>query len=318
MSIYPSLEDMKATEMIHAQIGAMQQENHYPSAPVPTLNRGYPTNGSYGGHTASSAYPSLQDFMGLELTEDMIRANMPEYLNQPTNNQSAHYGTVAVPQAATMVPARTNAGVGIIAPISGSPAVIKSMVTHGVRHVTLTKDESKIGLRVRAMNTGVFVCLVIDGSPAAKSGLRFGDQILQIDGQDMAGLSVDKVHSIFKKKNVGQSFLLAVRDRPFERTVTLVRDSLGSIGFQFRDGKIVNIVKDSSAARNGLLTDHNLLEINGKNVIGMKDKEITKVIGSMEGNALTVTVMPTFLYTHMVKEMAGSLFGKMDHSTPDF
>ena len=47
--------------------------------------------------------------------------------------------------------------------------------------------------------------------------------------------------------------------RPYERSVTLVRDSSGQIGFQFKDGKIVNIVKDSSAARNGLLTEHNLL-----------------------------------------------------------
>jgi syntenin-1 len=102
--------------------------------------------------------------------------------------------------------------------------------------------------------------------------------------------------------------------RPFERSVTLVRDSLGHIGFQFRDGKIINIVKDSSAARNGLLTDHNLLEINGKNVIGLKDKEITKVIQGIEGTAMNVTIMPTFLFSHMVKEMNTSLFGKMDHS----
>ena len=63
------------------------------------------------------------------------------------------------------------------------------------------------------MNTGVFVCLVIDGSPAAKAGLRFGDQILQIDGVDMAGMSVNKVHTIFKGKNPGETTLLAVRDR---------------------------------------------------------------------------------------------------------
>jgi len=63
------------------------------------------------------------------------------------------------------------------------------------------------------MNTGVFVCLVMDGTPAARAGLRFGDQILQIDGVDMAGMSVDKVHTIFKKKNAGDTFDLAVRDR---------------------------------------------------------------------------------------------------------
>ena len=40
-----------------------------------------------------------------------------------------------------------------------------------------------------------------------------------------------------------------------------------NIGFQFKDGKITAIVKDSSAARNGLLTEHNLLEIEGINVV---------------------------------------------------
>jgi len=30
----------------------------------------------------AAAYPSLTDFMGLELTEEMIRLNMPEYLPQ--------------------------------------------------------------------------------------------------------------------------------------------------------------------------------------------------------------------------------------------
>lgn len=42
------------------------------------------------------------------------------------------------------------------------------------------------------------------------------------------------------------------------------KDHSGNIGFQFKEGKIIAIVKDSSAARNGVLTDHQILEINGK------------------------------------------------------
>lgn len=63
------------------------------------------------------------------------------------------------------------------------------------------------------MNTGVFICLVMDNTPAAEGGMRFGDQILQINGQDMAGMSVDKVHSILKKLNKGDSVEFVVRDR---------------------------------------------------------------------------------------------------------
>lgn len=37
--------------------------------------------------------------------------------------------------------------------------------------------------------------------------------------------------------------------RPFERTITLQKDSSGSIGFVFKDGQITAIAKESSAAR---------------------------------------------------------------------
>ena len=58
--------------------------------------------------------------------------------------------------------------------------------------------------------------------------------------------------------------------RPFERTITMQKDSSGHIGFVFKSGKITAIVKDSSAARNGVLTEHQLVEINGQNVVGLK------------------------------------------------
>ena len=64
--------------------------------------------------------------------------------------------------------------------------------------------------------------------------------------------------------------------RPFERTITMQKDSAGFIGFIFKDGKIKSLVKDSSAARNGVLTEHHLIEVNGQNVVGVKvSKKIT-------------------------------------------
>lgn len=164
--------------------------------------------------------------------------------------------------------------------------------------------------------------LVQSGSPAAMAGLRFGDQILQINGENVAGYTMDKVHNIFKKAGVN-SIRVVVRDRyilatlmdelfpisrnnflfprPFERSVTLHKDSYGHVGFTYRDGCITTIVKDSSAARNGLLIDHNLLEINGQNVVGLKDKEIGRIMEGA-GGCVTVTVMPKFLYEHMIKK----------------
>ena len=50
--------------------------------------------------------------------------------------------------------------------------------------------------------------------------LRFGDQILQVNGVNLAGFSSDKVHEILKKASEN-NVVMVVRDRPFERAVTL-------------------------------------------------------------------------------------------------
>ena len=50
--------------------------------------------------------------------------------------------------------------------------------------------------------------------------IRFGDQILQVNGENLAGYSSDKVHGILKKVSVN-NIVMAVRDRPFERALIL-------------------------------------------------------------------------------------------------
>lgn len=77
----------------------------------------------------------------------------------------------------------------------------------------LCKDgDKKVGLRVQPVNNGIFVSLVAKNSPAAMAGLRFGDQILEINGKCVAGLSMEAVHDIIKKSPAtGISFV--VRDR---------------------------------------------------------------------------------------------------------
>lgn len=44
------------------------------------------------------------------------------------------------------------------------------------------------------------------------AGLRFGDQILQINGETVAGFSEDKVCKLIKKASADR-IVLAVRDR---------------------------------------------------------------------------------------------------------
>lgn len=58
----------------------------------------------------------------------------------------------------------------------------------------------------------MFVALVQQNSPAALAGLRFGDQILQINGQDCAGWDTDKAHKVLKQAGAN-NIRFALRDR---------------------------------------------------------------------------------------------------------
>ena len=53
---------------------------------------------------------------------------------------------------------------------------------------------------------------VHSNSPAALGGLRFGDQILQINGENLAGYEMDKVMKLIKNA-APQRIVFAVRDR---------------------------------------------------------------------------------------------------------
>jgi len=62
----------------------------------------------------------------------------------------------------------------------------------------------------------VFVSFVHANSPASLVGLRFGDQILQINGENVAGWDTDKVLKVLKKA-APQRITMAIRDRSLSK-----------------------------------------------------------------------------------------------------
>ncbi|XP_062962792.1 syntenin-2 isoform X1 [Cynocephalus volans] len=280
-ALYPSLEDLKVDQVIQAQARA--------SPRMPSL----PIQGAAIPQPSAVLYPNLaelESYMGLSLSSQEVQQSLPQ-----------------IPE-----------GDSVAAPVSGnSLGVRRAEIKPGVREIHLCKDErGKTGLRLRAIDKGLFVQLVQANTPASLVGLRFGDQILQIDGRDCAGWSTDKAHRAVKKASA-EKIVMVVRDRPFQRTVTMHKDSAGHVGFIIKKGKVTSVVKGSSAARNGLLTNHYVCEVNGQNVIGLKDKEITEILAKA-GNVVTLTIIPTVIYEHMVKKLSPTLLQHtMDHSIPD-
>ncbi|NXF58346.1 SDCB2 protein, partial [Ciccaba nigrolineata] len=296
-TLYPSLEDMKGHQILQAQAAAGVR------TPATTVVTEKPKLVSGTGDAAPPLlYPNLaelENYMGLALSSAEIQKNL-------------------LPEGSTaLTPTGPSPG-QLVAPLSGNNAGLRrAEIKPGVREIHLCKDErGKTGLQLKNVDQGIFVQLVKANSPAALVGLRFGDQILQIDGKNCAGWSSDKAQRALKKASP-EKIVMVVRDRPFQRTVTVHKDSTGHIGVVVKKGKIMSLAKDSSAARNGLLTHHCICEVNGQNVIGMKDKQLTEVLAGA-GNVVTLTIIPTVIYEHMVKWLsAGQVKSAMDHSIPD-
>ncbi|XP_065706237.1 syntenin-2 isoform X1 [Patagioenas fasciata] len=294
-TLYPSLEDMKGHQILQqAQAAAAVRT---PATTVAAEKPKLPSD------TAPPVlYPNLaelENYMGLSLSSKELQKNL-------------------LPEGSTELAAAEPAPGQLVAPLSGNNAGLRrAEIKPGVREIHLCKDErGKTGLHLKNVDQGIFVQLVKANSPAALVGLRFGDQILQIDGKNCTGWSSDKAQRALKKASP-EKIVMVVRDRPFQRTVTLHKDSGGQIGVVVKKGKIVALAKNSSAARNGLLVHHYICEVNGQNVIGMKDKQLSEVLAGA-GNVVTLTIIPTVIYEHMVKRLSpGLMKSAMDHSVPD-
>ncbi|XP_078543396.1 syntenin-1 [Lissotriton helveticus] len=295
MSLYPSLEDLKVDKVIQAQTAFSAN----PANPAILSEASAPI--SHDGGLYPKLYPELAQYMGLSLNEEEIHRNL-----------------AMVPSQGQQLATRPSSMNYMVAPITANDVGIRrAEIKQGVREVILCKDQDgKIGLRLKSVDNGIFIQLVQANSPASLVGMKFGDQVLQINGENCAGWSSDKSHKILAQA-AGDKISMVLRDRPFERTITMHKDSTGHVGFIFKNGKITSIVKDSSAARNGLLTEHNICEVNGQNVIGLKDSQTSDILATA-GNVVTITIMPSFVYEHMIKRMASSIMKNlMDHGVPE-
>lgn len=295
--LYPDIESLTVDAMSKRQYqeaAGMRDAiaSNTPGAPLPAPTDAKRSPSPMSGSLYSALFEEagLGDYMGM----DMMEAQRQLVLHQPQGGALTVPGTEAAKN------------------------MMKAEIKQGVRPIILCKGaDGKMGIAVKEISRGIFVSCVWADSPAALAGVRVGDQILQVNGQVMAGLSSDKALKVLQKAD-GATIDLVIRDRPFSRTISLVRDSAGNMGFLFKKGKITKLVEDSSAARNGLTIDHQIMEVNGRNVVGMSDDDLLKVLKAGQTPQVALTIMPSFMYDHLVAKLSNSTIRKfMDHSVPD-
>lgn len=84
-------------------------------------------------------------------------------------------------------------------------------------------EVSGIGAQVEEHNGVLTVIAPLPGSPAERAGLSPGDQIVEANGTDLQGLSVDKAVSYIRGER-GTTVVLKVRRGSSEMTVTVTRE----------------------------------------------------------------------------------------------
>lgn len=185
MSLYPSLEALTIGKEVDAQ-------NKLATALMSTPAAFSPAGG--GANYALLA----SEFLGLDLS----LVTYDEYGN-------ACYG--GQPDAGAVAPHLGNA---VASPNSNAITIRDPVnVSQGVRELVVRKNkEGLVGLQLRDQDRGVFVTYVECDSPAAEAGLRFGDQVLKIDGQYTAGMTGKEAMN-FIKRSCGQKVVIIIRDR---------------------------------------------------------------------------------------------------------
>ncbi|CAH8615996.1 unnamed protein product [Schistosoma bovis] len=194
MSLYPSLEELKVQHIIDSQ-----------------------SNGP------SNAQPDCQRPMS------QINPALSGNCNMDNNMSSYNIGGRPVTCGSTISGIFPQSGMGCgvnsmsIAPFTPSGALCLPLpapfdcvdIKPGVRLVTLCKNEfGKVGIQLKEIQKGIFISFVEGFSPAALGGVRFGDQVLEINDILVTGCSGTRSMEILKN-STPNNIRLVLRDRQY-------------------------------------------------------------------------------------------------------
>lgn len=119
----------------------------------------------------------------------------------------------------------------------------------------LKGEFSGIGAEIGRKNNFIVVIASLPGAPAEKAGLKSGDRILAIDGQDTTGFSADKAVSLIRGEK-GTKVVLSILAKGENQTkdVTIVREKITASSVIYKNENNIAIVRitgfndDTSAA----------------------------------------------------------------------
>lgn len=136
---------------------------------------------------------------------------------------------------------------------------------------------SGIGAELGRRNGSVVVVSPLNGSPAQKAGIRAGDVISEIDGEDASQLSLDEVVSKIRGKEGTRVKLGLLRDqKPVILTITRANISVPSVESEILAGNVGYL----QISRFG----NDTAELAREAAIEFKDRNVRKIIVDVRNN----------------------------------
>uniref|UniRef100_A0A6C0EB62 PDZ domain-containing protein n=1 Tax=viral metagenome TaxID=1070528 RepID=A0A6C0EB62_9ZZZZ len=226
----------------------------------------------------SSLYPSLEEFM---VQEEITLINS---LKTPEKQTT---GLELIKQEHKLV-------------LSNPEVYQKSSIASGIYSIQYRKNQD-ISFTFHDYKSGIFINNL--NQPAVNLGLHFGDQIININGISLSGLKTEKVKEHYDLYDNSQLITLMVRDRPYIKVITLTKSPQNDkLGFMIKNGYITDLIKNTSAHLNGLLTDHKLVEINGNPVFHLNDTQIINNIKESQYLSVHLSICPREFYEKITKK----------------
>lgn len=134
------------------------------------------------------------------------------------------------------------------------------------------------------------ISTTIDGYSAKEAGLQAGDKIVEIDGKSIKSLY--DMNEILGKNN-GEELNIKIErngeNLEYKIKPTEVKSKVTGI-YLDKNGKIIALDKDSSAEKQGIKTNDELLKINGEEIKGDRNKAIEILQQNKEQESVILTL----------------------------
>lgn len=173
-----------------------------------------------------------------------------------------------------------------------------------------------IGIEYNVVLDTTQVTKVVKGGPSDKEGVKSGDRIIEVDGENIAGVGITKPEVSERILGVGGSTvsITVLRDGA-EQEISIERGDIAEIEeivkkadetsdnkfagigilFDIRQdtARVTKVMENGPSSALGFIPGDRIIRINGENIAGagITEKEISELLSGEEGSFVTISII---------------------------